>query len=647
MSDVATRAYTGADIQVLEGLEPVRKRPGMYIGGTGKPGLHHLLWEIVDNAVDEATNGYATQIEVILHEDGRSITVVDNGRGIPVDKHPTKKISTLQLILTTLHAGGKFDQTNYITSGGLHGVGASVVNALSEEMVATVKRDSATWRQRYEKGIPVSKVDKISPGTRGTGTSIYFRPDPEIFDDVEFDAESIKETLEVKTYLNAALKIVFKNEKSGERIDFHHEGGISEYLDHVVEQLGERPVHKEQFLERQEALEEGARVEVALQWTEAPKENVRSFVNGIPTIVGGTHEQGFRDAVRSAVRSYMETHNMMPKNLDISADDIREGLVAILNIFMVDPQFQGQTKEKLNNPEARSLVVTSIRLELEQFLNAHPTTGEAIATRVIQAAKARHASRAAARTARKKTSISHRLNLPGKLADCSSTDPRESELFIVEGDSAGGSAKQGRDRHFQAILPLRGKVLNAEQATLRKVQNNKELSNVVDALGCGVGEHLDVSRLRYHKIILLMDADSDGHHIATLLLTFFYRYMRKLIEEGYMYIAQPPLYRLEAGKETHWALDEADKDRIIRKLRKGKKNVNVDIQRFKGLGEMMPKTLKETTLDPEKRRLLQVKIEDEDKLNTERTISNLMGKDSSARFEFIMTHAGEVEELDL
>lgn len=550
----------------------------MYIGGTGKPGLHHLLWEIVDNAVDEATNGYATHIEVILHEDGRSITVVDNGRGIPVDKHPTKKVSTLQLILTTLHAGGKFDQTNYITSGGLHGVGASVVNALSEEMVATVKRDNATWRQRYEKGIPASKVEKVSSGTRGTGTSIYFRPDPEIFEDVGFDVDNIKETLEVKTYLNAALKIVFKNERTDERIDFHHEGGISEYLDHVVEQLGERPVHKEQFLERQEALEDGARVEVALQWTEAPKENVRSFVNGIPTIVGGTHEQGFRDAVRSAVRSYMETHDMMPKNLDISADDIREGLVAILNIFMVDPQFQGQTKEKLNNPEARSLVVTSIRLELEQFLNAHPTTGEAIATRVIQAAKARHASRAAARTARKKTSVSHRLNLPGKLADCSSTDPRESELFIVEGDSAGGSAKQGRDRHFQAILPLRGKVLNAEQATLRKVQNNKELSNVVDALGCGVGEHLDVSRLRYHKIILLMDADSDGHHIATLLLTFFYRYMRKLIEEGYMYIAQPPLYRLEAGKETHWALDEADKDRIIRKLRKGKKNVNVDIQ---------------------------------------------------------------------
>ena len=647
MSEVVAKTYTGADIQVLEGLEPVRKRPGMYIGGTGKPGLHHLLWEIVDNAVDEATNGYATQIEVELHRDGRSITVTDNGRGIPVDKHPTKKVPALQLILTTLHAGGKFDQTNYITSGGLHGVGASVVNALSVELVATIKRDGGTYEQRYRQGVPVTKLEKISGNTRGTGTAIFFRPDPEIFESVEFDVDLIRENLEVKTYLNSALRIVFKDNVNGKRHEFHHEGGVAEYLDHIVEELGERAVHKEQFLQRQAQIHEGARVEIALQWTEAPKENVRSFVNGIPTRDGGTHEQGFRDGVRSAVRAYMETHDMMPKNLDISADDIREGLVAIVNLFMVDPQFQGQTKEKLNNPEARSLVVTAMRLELEQFLNAHPTTGEAIATRVIQAAKARHASRAAARTARRKTSISHRLNLPGKLADCSSTDPRGSELFIVEGDSAGGSAKQGRDRHFQAILPLRGKVLNAEQATLKKVQENRELSNVVDALGCGVGDHLDLTRLRYHKIILLMDADSDGHHIATLLLTFFYRYMRRLIEEGYVYVAQPPLYRLDAGKETYWALDDADKDRITRQIKKGRKNANIEVQRFKGLGEMMPQTLKETTLDPEKRRLLQVTIPDAERLVTERTISDLMGKDSSARFDFIMGHAGEVEELDL
>lgn len=647
MVEEVTRKYTGRDIQVLEGLEPVRKRPGMYIGGTGKPGLHHLLWEIVDNAVDEATNGFASQIDVTLHRDGCSVTVSDNGRGIPVDRHPTKKVPTLQLILTTLHAGGKFDQTNYVTSGGLHGVGASVVNALSEELVATVKRDGATWEQRYAKGVPVTKLQKVPGSTRGTGTSIFFRPDLEIFDSVEFDPEAIRENLEVKTYLNRSLRIVFKDEVNNRRAEFHHEGGVAEYLDRVVREIGEKPVHMEQFLQRQDELHDGARVEIAMQWTEAPKENVRSFVNGIPTRDGGTHEQGFRDGVRSAVRAYMETHDMMPKNLDISADDIREGLVAIVNLFMVDPQFQGQTKEKLNNPEARSLVVGAMRLELEQFLNAHPTTGEAIATRVIQSAKARHASRAAARSARRKTSVSHRLNLPGKLADCSSTDPRISELFIVEGDSAGGSAKQGRDRHFQAILPLRGKVLNAEQATLKKVQENKELSNVVDALGCGIGEQLDLTRLRYHKIILLMDADSDGHHIATLLLTFFYRYMRRLIEEGYVYVAQPPLYRLDAGKETHWALDDADRDRITREIRKGRKNITIDVQRFKGLGEMMPQTLKETTLDPEKRRLLQVKIDEDERLVTENTITDLMGKDSSARYDFIMNHAGDVEELDL
>lgn len=646
MSEV--RTYTGADIQVLEGLDPVRKRPGMYVGGTGKAGLHHLLWEIVDNAVDEATNGYASHIEVTLHEDGRSVTVSDNGRGIPVDIHPSKNISALELIMTTLHAGGKFDQTNYIASGGLHGVGASVVNALSEEMAVTVRRDGAVWEQRYARGVPLSAVRKVRENGRGAGTSIHFRPDPEIFESVTFDAEAIGQSLEVKTYLNASLCIVFRDGIAGVRREYRHEGGISEFLTERVTGLRERPVHEEQFLVRQQDMADGARVEVALQWTEAPREHVRSFVNGIPTEEGGTHEQGFRDAVRSAVRAYMETHDLLPKNLDISADDIREGLVAILNLFMVEPQFQGQTKEKLNNPSARSVVAGAMRLELERFLNAHPTTGEAIAARVIQSAKARHASRTAARDVRRKTSISHRLNLPGKLADCSSTDPSRSELFIVEGDSAGGSAKQGRDRAFQAVLPLRGKVLNAEQHAANKVRENKELSNVAKALGCGMGDEIDLARLRYHKVILLMDADSDGHHIATLLLTFFYRYMRPLITEGFAYIAQPPLYRLDAGKDTWWALDEADKDRILRKIeRKDKGRRNVMVQRFKGLGEMMPATLRETTLDPEKRMLLQVRIAEEERLRTERTISDLMGKDASARFHFIMNHAADAEALDV
>jgi len=644
---LSTTTYTGKNIQVLEGLEPVRKRPGMYIGGTGKPGLHHLLWEVVDNAVDEATNGYASQIDVVLHKDGKSITVSDNGRGIPVDIHPTKKIPTIEVILTTLHAGGKFDSSNYITSGGLHGVGASVVNALSESLIATVKRDGAIWEQRYERGKPVTKLKKISSSSRGSGTTMFFRPDADIFETVEFDPETIAENLETKTYLNGSLRIAFKNEVTGEKHDYHHEGGIEEYLAHKLTEAKARPVHPDPFVLRQEGMHDGARVEVTLQWTEAPRETLHSFVNGIPTSDGGTHEQGLKDAIRSAIRSYLDTHDLLPKKLEISADDIREGVFGIINLFMVDPQFQGQTKEKLNNPETKSIVSGAIRLELEQFLNRHPSTGEAIATRVIQAARARHASRAAANSVRRKSNVSHRLNLPGKLADCASTSPDECELFIVEGDSAGGSAKQGRDRATQAILPLRGKVLNAEQATLKKVMDNKELSNVVQAVGCGVGEALDISKLRYHKIILLMDADSDGHHISTLLLTFLYRYMRPLIEEGYVFIAQPPLFRMDSGKQTFWALDEADREKITAEIRKKNKNAKIEMQRFKGLGEMMPQTLKDTTLDPEKRRLLQVSIPTDERLLTETTISQLMGKDASARFDFIMNNVDEVHNLDV
>ncbi len=644
----ATKTYTGKDIQVLEGLEPVRKRPGMYIGGTGAPGLHHLLWEVVDNAVDEATNGYASQIEVTLHKDGQSITVSDNGRGIPVDKHPTKKIPTLELILTTLHAGGKFDSNNYITSGGLHGVGASVVNALSSEMTATVKRDGKEYEQRFARGKPTTRLKTTKKSARGTGTTIFFRPDPDIFETTAFNAAQILENLEVKTYLNRDLKIVFKDEAARARHELHHEGGIAEYLAHIIEDnLKVRPIHEDVFTLVQAELREDARLEVALQWTEAPKEHVRSFVNGIPTPDGGTHEQGLKNAVRSAVRAYMDTHGHMPRGLEITADDTREGLVAIVNLFVVDPQFQGQTKDKLNNPEARSLVGGAVRLELEQYLNDHPTTGEAIATRVIQAAKARRASRKASASVRTQSRAGHRLNLPGKLADCSSNVPAESELFVVEGDSAGGSAKQGRDRATQAVLPLRGKVLNAEQATLKKVAANKELSNIVQALGCGLGDHLDLQNLRYHKVILLMDADSDGHHIATLLLTFFYRYMRPLIEGGYVFVAQPPLYRIDAKKETFWALTDAEKDQIVKRLEKDGRGLKIDIQRFKGLGEMMPQTLKETTLDPARRQLLEVSIPDTERLVTEQTISDLMGRDTSARFEFIMAHAAEAGELDV
>ena len=638
--------YTGKDIQVLEGLEPVRKRPGMYIGGTGKAGLHHLLWELVDNAVDEATNGYATLIEVTLHADGKSCTVTDNGRGIPVDKHPIKKIPTLELILTTLHSGGKFDGSNYITSGGLHGVGSSVVNALSEELVAVVKRDGKTYQQRYARGLPITKLRKVDQA-RKSGTSIFFRPDPQIFKSVTFDAKLIAERLEVKTYLNGALKIVFLDETEGKRHVYQHEGGIKEYIEYLIDQQKARPVHPDVFFVQQSEITNGYRAEVALQWTEMPKDTILSFVNGIPTQDGGTHEGGFKDGVVRAVRSYMETHNLIEKKLDITADDIREGVYAIVNLYAVDPQFQGQTKEKLNNPEARSLVSSAFRHDLAQYLNEHPSTGDAIAARVIQAAKARQASRAAAKQVRRKSKVSRRLNLPGKLADCSSADPSESELFIVEGDSAGGSAKQGRDRKTQAILPLRGKVLNAEQAGLKKVQANKELSDVVLALGCGMGDQIDLSRLRYHKIILLMDADSDGHHIATLLLTFFYRYLRPLIDNGYVYLAQPPLYRVDTSKDTFWALDDADRAKIIARIKRKQKNAKIEIQRFKGLGEMMPKTLYQTTLDPVKRRLLKVSIPNTERVTTEKVISDLMGKNASARYRFVMQHAAEVDVLDV
>jgi DNA gyrase subunit B/topoisomerase-4 subunit B len=636
---VTTGSYTSDDITVLEGLEPVRKRPGMYIGGTDTKGYHHLLWEIVDNSVDEVINGYGTRIEVTLHADAKSVTVSDNGRGIPVDVKKQYKKSALELVLTTLHAGGKFSSGQYQFSGGLHGVGSSVVNALSESLTAEVRRDGALWEQKYERGKAVSKLRKAG-AARGTGTSISFRPDPEIFGKQSFSAETIRFRLDAKAFLHKGLAIVFKDEGAKTTETFEHPGGIADFLTKLVADRGKAPTAPQVFYFERSG-EAGFRIEVAMQWTESHEETIRSYVNGIPTISGGTHEQGFRAAIVKAVRAFIETSNLAPKGVTLTAEDIREGLVGVLSIYLQEPQFQGQTKERLGSPEAQAQVDSAVRPALETFLLGNKTAGAQIVERIALAAKAREASRAAAQAVSRKTAVSHRLNLPGKLADCSSTDPGKSELFIVEGDSAGGSAKQGRERKTQAILPLRGKVLNTEQASLAKVLENKELQDVVSALGCGVGADFKIDRLRYHKIILLMDADSDGHHIATLLLTFFYRHLQPLISNGFVYLAQPPLFRVDYGKETFWALDEPDRTRIVAGF---PKNARPDIMRFKGLGEMQPDELRRTTLDPATRRLLRVTAEDG--AETDRVLTELMGKDVEARFKFIMERAAQAD-LDL
>jgi len=634
-------SYTAKDITVLQGLEPVRKRPGMYIGGVSSHGLHHLIWEILDNSVDEAMNGFATDIRVTLHGDGSSITVSDDGRGIPIDRHPRAKKPALEVILTTLHAGGKFDGQNYKTAGGLHGVGASVVNALSSQLVASVKRGGSVYEMKFKAGKPVTKLRKKGRG-RGSGTTITFHPDPKIFPKTRFNPNVIRERLETTSYLHKGVRITFVDEAAKQKLVFHHEEGIGAYLDRILQERHAKPVNEMPFpLERAQGAD-GTRLELVLQWTESTDEHLRSYVNGMPTGSGGSHENGFRSGLGKAVRNFIETHKLSPKGVSISADDIREGLVGILSVFITDPQFQGQTKDRLNNPEVQQYVDGVVRPALELWLNHHRSTAEAIIARIILAARAREASRAASAAITRKTATKARLMLPGKLADCTATRSTDTELFIVEGDSAGGSAKQGRERARQAVLPLRGKVLNVEQASLAKVLENKELADLVQALGCGLGQSFDISKLRYQRLILLADADADGHHITTLLLTFIYRHMPELIRAGRVFIAQPPLYRIDIGKETFWAADDDAQTRILETHGKGKR---VDITRFKGLGEMMPKVLWQTTLNPKTRRLLRVSIGDP--LRTDRVISDLMGKDPAARFHFIMDRAEDVGQLDV
>jgi DNA gyrase subunit B/topoisomerase-4 subunit B len=632
-----TTNYTAKDITVLEGLDPVRKRPGMYIGGVGSAGLHHLIWEILDNSIDEAMNGHASTINVTLHKDGSSATISDDGRGIPVDIHPKHKKSALEIIFCTLHAGGKFDGANYKTAGGLHGVGASVVNALSTDVVVTVKRDGFEWQMKFHQGNVVGKLTKLGQA-KGHGTKVHFRPDPTIFPKTDFSAELVQERLEIASYIHRGLKVNFVDEAKDTKLTFFHEEGIVDYLKAILTHRNAKPVHESPFYVSRE---NGCRLELSLQWTESTDEHVRSYVNGIPTGSGGTHENGLRSGVAKAVRNFVDTHSLAPRGLTVNAEDIREGLVAVLSIFIAEPQFQGQTKDRLNNPEIQATVDGFVRPALEQWLNTNRSSAEQIVARIVLAARAREASRAASAAVIRKTATTGRSALPGKLADCSNTDRSQTELFIVEGNSAGGSAKQGRNRDFQAILPLRGKVLNTEATSLVKVLENKEFSDLITAMGCGVAKTFDITKLRYERIVIMADADSDGHHITTLLLTFFYRHLPDLINQGKVFIAVPPLYRIDIGKQTYWAADDNDKDRYLAKHQ----NAKAEITRFKGLGEMMPEVLWETTLNPATRRLISVSIDDQ--LETDRIMSDLMGKDPSARFRFIMERAETADELDV
>ena len=637
-----TSKYTTDEITALEGLEPVRVRPAMYIGGVDAKGLHHLVWEIVDNSIDEYLNGYADHILVVLHKPGDSVTVQDNGRGIPVDTHPKYKISGLELVLTKLHAGGKFNNkdSNYFYSGGLHGVGAAVVNALSKKLVATVRRDGFEYRMTFAKGIPQTKLEKLGP-FRGHGTVVTFHPDDTIFKTTKFDADTIRQRLEDISYIHAGLSITFRNDITGESVELAHPNGIPDFLAKIVKDDQKAPVTETAFHARRDGDD---RMEVALQWTQSTDETLRSYVNGIRTPNGGTHENGLKSALRKAVNNYIETHDVKVKGLKITADDIREGVVAILSVFVQNPEFEGQTKQRLNNGETEAKVDNFVRTALETWLNSNGSAADAIVGRIVLAAKAREASRAAIEITRKSVSNTRRLSLPGKLADCKSADLGHTELFIVEGDSAGGSAKQGRNNATQAVLPLRGKILNGEDLTTLEVLKNAELADLTNAIGTGAGDKFHYGGLRYGKIILLMDADADGYHICTLLLDFFFRHMPELVRKGHIFIAQPPLYRIDVGKETHWARDDEHKEEIIGGLRS---NAKIDITRFKGLGEMPARVLAQTTLDVKTRTVLKVEIESN--LEAHDAFRDLMGSDAAPRYQFIMEKADQTvaEDLDL
>ena len=626
--------YNSKDIQVLEGLEPVRKRPGMYIGSTSSAGLHHLLWEILDNSVDEALNGYCDKIEISLTDD-HEVTIKDNGRGIPVDLFKNTKKSAMEILFTTLHSGGKFSQDNYKVSGGLHGVGMAVVCALSKSLVATSRRDGFEWTQSYAKGKPLSKLKK-GKATRSYGTTIYFRADPTIFSKVEYSTKLIMERAESKAFLNKGLKINFIESKN--KHTFHYPNGIRDYIKKVVGKkstLMENPI----YVEKEDKL---LRLETTFLWTPDTDTQVLSFANSIRTVDGGTHEIGFRNGITKAMRAYIERRKLLPKEISsITSDDVREGLIAIINLYLQgEVEFQGQTKGRLNS-EIASQVEVVIKHSLEHFLNENQTLGDTLANRIILSAQARIASRQAKEAVQRKTNISHRLNLPGKLSDCATTDKDQAELFICEGDSAGGSSKQARDRKTQAILPIRGKILNVETASLAKTMANSEIQNLVSACGTGLLNKFDYSKLRYGKIIIMTDADVDGAHICTLLLTFFYRCMPEIIRNGHLFIAQPPLYRIDVGKKLYYAVTEEEKDKIVKNLN----GTQFDIGRFKGLGEMPASDLRETTMNKKSRSLIKVSLNNAE--NASEAVSQLMGKNAEARYIFIKQKAEFAKDLDV
>jgi len=629
--------YDENEIEVLEGIEHVRLRPGMYIGSTDSRGLHHLVYEVVDNSIDEALAGFCKNIEVIINKDN-SITVIDDGRGIPVKTHPKVGKSALEVALTMLHAGGKFHGGGYKVSGGLHGVGVSVVNALSRWMEVEVKRDGGIFYQKYQRGKPVTEVERIGDAT-DTGTKITFLPDDEIFDDISFSSDILTKRLREQAFLNRGIKIRLVDDRTGEESLFHYEGGIIsfvEFLNRNNDVLHEKPIYMSGKRDDME-------VEVALQYNDTYIEKVLSFANNINTEEGGTHLVGFRTALTRTLNDYIRKMNLLKESdPNLTGEDVREGLTAVISVKLANPQFEGQTKTKLGNSEMRGLVDSVVGEGLSRFLEENPNIARAIAEKAITASRAREAARKARELTRRKT-VLERTALPGKLADCSEKDPRLCELFLVEGDSAGGSAKQGRDPRIQAILPLKGKILNVEKARMDKILNSEEIRAIITAIGTGIGEEFDIEKLRYHKIILMADADVDGAHIRTLLLTFFYRYMQPLIEAGKIFIAQPPLYRVMLGKENFYAFDDHELARILESL--GDKREKAEVKRFKGLGEMVAEQLWETTMNPENRTILKVNLEDAEKADEIFTI--LMGDKVESRRDFIFKHAAEVQNLDV